>query len=89
VIAGRGGDDAFLFLFLRKLGEGVARAALLEAPGALEIIELAINLHPAELAQRDGLCAGRFVNRAFDARGGFFDVVKGRYQDRESLHRES
>ena len=77
VIAGRGGDHAFLFCSAEKLREGVARAAFLEAAGALEIVELAINLHPGELAQRDRLRAGRFVNRALDAAGGFFDVVKG------------
>ncbi len=76
MIAGGGGDDAFFLLLGRELGEGVARAALLEAAGALEIIELAINLHPGELAQGDRSRAGRFVDRAFDAGGGVFDVVE-------------
>ena len=82
MIAGRGGDDAYLLLFGGELDERVARAAFLEASGALKIIELAMNLHPGELAQRDGLWARRFVNRAFDARGGFFDVVEGGGQGR-------
>ena len=41
-----------------------------------------MNLHPGELAQWDGLWARRFVNRAFDTRGGFFDVVEGGGQGR-------
>ncbi|MBA3651944.1 MAG: hypothetical protein H0W66_10815, partial [Chthoniobacterales bacterium] len=65
------------FLLVGKLDEGVARAAFLKAPGALEVVELAINLHPGELAERDRLRAGRFVDRAFDAPGGSLDVVEG------------
>ena len=76
VIAGGGGDDASLFLLGRKLDEGVARAAFLETAGALEVIELAVNLHPGELAQRDRMRAGRFVDGAFDSLRGFFDVVR-------------
>jgi hypothetical protein len=40
------------------------------------IIELAINLHPGELAQRDGAGTGGLVDRALDGAGGGFDVVE-------------
>ena len=51
VVAGGGRDHAALLLFRRQLREGVARAALLEASGALQVVELAENLHAGDLAQ--------------------------------------
>src|SRR5712691_4847533 len=77
MIAGRGGDHAFLLLLGRKLGEGITRAAFFETAGALEIIELGINFHPGQLAEWDRLWAGRFVDRAFNAAGSCFDVAEG------------
>ena len=67
-------DDAALCLLGQKLGEGVVRAAFLEAAGALEVVEFAENLHPGELAQRDRLGTGRLVNGALDALGRGFDI---------------
>ena len=53
MIPGRRGDNPFLLLLVGELNERVTRPTLLETSGALEVIELAINLHPRELAQRD------------------------------------
>lgn len=77
MIAGRRSDNAFLFLFVRELDERVAGAAFFKAPGALEIVEFAINLHPGQLAQRDGSRAWRFVNRASNALGRGLDIAEG------------
>ena len=57
----------FFFCSGESLDKRVVRAAFLEAAGALEVVELAVDLHPGELAQRNRLRAGRLVNGAFDA----------------------
>ena len=76
VVAGGGRDDAALLLFRRQLREGVARAAFLEAAGALQVLELAENLHARDLAQRNRRLAGRIINRAIDSLPCLFDVFQ-------------
>ena len=51
VIAGRRRDHAPFAGFVRKLQQRVARAALLETAGALQIVELAIDPRAGELRQ--------------------------------------
>ena len=63
VIAGRSRDDAALLLIGRKLRERVARAAFLETSGALQVVELAENLHAGDFAQRNRRRAGRVDKR--------------------------
>ena len=76
VIAGGGRDDAALLLFRRQLRQGVARAAFLEAAGALQVLELAENFHARDLAQRNRRLAGRIINRALDSLPRLFDVLQ-------------
>ena len=59
VIASRSGDDAALLLIRRKLNQGVARAALLEASSALQVLEFAENSHTGEVAEWNGMRTGR------------------------------
>jgi hypothetical protein len=55
MVAGGRGDDAALFLLRRKLRERVTRAPFLETSGALQIVELAVNLQPViSLSAIDG-----------------------------------
>jgi hypothetical protein len=63
-------------LFRRQLREGVARAAFLEAAGALQVIELADDLHAGHLAQRNRFPAGRKINRALDPFSRRLDVCQ-------------
>ena len=74
VIAGGRGDHAALALLGRQLQQRVARAALLEAAGALQVVELAVDVRAGELRQRDRLDARRVVDAAGDAFPGGFDV---------------
>ena len=76
VIAGGGGDDAALFLLGRQLGEGVGGAAFFETSGALEVVELAVDLHPGQLAQRDGVRTGGVVDGVLDAIARGLDVLE-------------
>ena len=48
VIASRRRNDAALFLIGGQLRKRVARTAFLETPGALQVVELAENLHPGD-----------------------------------------
>ena len=50
VIASRRRDHASFFLIGRKLRERVARASLLKTSGALQVVELAKNLHAGDFA---------------------------------------
>jgi hypothetical protein len=74
VIAGGGRDDAALTLRRRKLQQRIACAALLEAAGALQVIELAMDVRAGKLRQRDRLDARRFVDAAANALARGFDV---------------
>ncbi len=69
--------DASFLLPGRKLGERVTRAAFLETAGALVVVELAMDLHPGELAQRDRLRTRGVVDRALDTVGRCLDVGEG------------
>ncbi len=53
VVAGGGRDHAALALLGREEQQRVARAALLEAAGALQVVELAVDLRAGEMRQRD------------------------------------
>src|SRR6185436_13849185 len=61
----------------RELQQRVARAALLEAPGALQIVELAVDVRAGELRQRNRFDAGRVVDAARDPKARSFDVGEG------------
>src|SRR5437870_9945540 len=92
VAGGRSGDAAF-FLVVGQLREGIARAAFLETSGALQVVELAVDLHAADLAQCDGRRTWRIEDRAGDtfARGSNVierDHARGMCaQDRQSTTR--
>src|SRR5579864_2187206 len=58
----------------RKLQQRIARAAFLEGAGALQIIELAMDVRAGELRQRNRLDAWRFVDAAAYALARGFDV---------------
>ena len=74
MIAGRGRDHAALALLRREPRQRVARAALLEASGALQIVELAIDVRAGELRKRDRLDARRDVDAARDPLARGLDV---------------
>ena len=74
VVAGRRRDHAAPALLGREQQQRVARAALLEAAGALQVVELAVDVRAGELRQRDRLDARRQVDAAGDPRAGGFDV---------------
>jgi len=57
VIAGRGSDDPATALFRGKLQQGIARARSLKLPVALQIFQLAKNLHP--VASDSGMDGGQ------------------------------
>ena len=76
VIARGGRDHAAFLLVGRQLRESVARAAFLETAGALQVVELAENFHPGDLAQRNRRLAGRIIDRAFDSLPRLFDVFE-------------
>jgi hypothetical protein len=74
VIAGRCGNDAALPRVGRELQQRVARAAFLETAGALQVIELAINVRAGELRKRDRFDAGRVVDASRDPVACGFDI---------------
>jgi hypothetical protein len=74
VIAGGRGDHAASSLLRRQLQQGVARAALLEAAGALQVIELAVDMRAGELRQRNRFDARRVIDATGDAVAGSLDV---------------
>src|SRR5205814_1299008 len=76
VIARGRGDHAALLLIWWQLSQSVTRAAFLEASGALQVVELAEDLHTRDLTQRNGIWAGRIVDRAGDALTRRFDIAK-------------
>ena len=65
MIAGGGGNDSALLLFGRQLRKRVACAPFLETTSALDSIQLAVNLHPGDFTQRNGMRTRRVENRAF------------------------
>ena len=82
VVAGRRRDDAAPALLGREQQQRVARAALLEAAGALQVVELAVDVRAGELRQRDRLDAGRVVDAAGDARARGLDVGERDHRER-------
>ena len=74
MVAGGRRDHAALALFGRELQERVARAALLEAAGALQVVELAVDMRAGEPRQRYRFNARREVDAARDAFTRSFDV---------------
>ena len=87
VIAGGCGDHATFLLIRRQLGQSVARTALLETSGALQVVELAENFHARDLAQRDGVTARGVVNRTSDPFARRFDILERDH--RVSIYRAS
>ncbi len=79
VVARRGGDDAATARLRRQPQQRIARAALLEAAGALQVIELAENVRAGELRQRDRFDARRQVHAAGDPRARRLDVGEGQH----------
>ena len=77
VIAGRRRDHAAPAFVRRELEQCVARAALLEAAGALQVVELAVNMRAGELRQWNRLDARREIDAARDAHAGSFNVGEG------------
>src|SRR4029434_7339786 len=70
----RRGDHAALALLVGQTQQRVACAALLEAAGALQVIELAVDVRAGELRQRNRLDAWRLVNAACNAFARGLDV---------------
>ena len=66
VVAGAGRNDATFFSCGRKPEQRVARAALLERAGALEVVEFADDLRPGDLGERNRFRAGRDNDAAGD-----------------------
>ena len=77
MIAGGRRDHTALALLIAKKQQCVARAALLEAAGALQVIELAEDVCAGQLRQRDRLDARRLVDAAADAFARRLDVRRG------------
>ena len=77
VIAGGSRDDAALALARVELEQRIARAALLERAGALEVVEFAEDPRARDLGERNGLRAGRLDHAAGDAAAGGADVGEG------------
>ena len=59
VVARGSGDDAASLLIGIEQSQGIARAALFETAGALQVFEFAIDLQARGLRQRDGKRARR------------------------------
>jgi len=76
MIAGGSRDNAAFFLFIRKLDQRVARAAFLKTSGALQVVELAEDLHAGDLAQRNGWRTRRMEDGAFNALVRGLDVLE-------------
>ena len=74
VVARGGRDHPALARPVVQQQQGVARAAFLERPGALEVLQLAINPRPGRLRERDALRTGRDHDGPRDAAAGGLDV---------------
>ena len=79
VVARGGGDDAAAARLGGELQQRIARAALLEAAGALQVIELAEDVRAGELRQRNRFDARRQIHAAGDARARGLDVGEGQH----------
>src|SRR4051812_39825646 len=74
VVPGRGGDHSALSLGSIQLKQGIARAAFFKTARALEMFELAKNIHASGFRQRDR--ARRWRDPAFDAQRGRLNISK-------------
>src|SRR5690606_9068292 len=77
VVAGRGGDDAALLLVRGQLQQPVQGAALLEAAGEVQIVELDPDLGAGQLRQAARVTDGRAVDLTGDTLLRRPDVVDG------------
>src|SRR4029434_1484195 len=76
MVARRSGNDSTLVLVARQLCQRIARAPFLEASRALQVVELAENLHAGDLAQRNGGRTRRIINSVRSAFARGCDVLK-------------
>ena len=76
MIASRGRDYSAFFLLRGQLRERIACAAFFEASGALQVVQLAKNLHAGELTQRDRCPTGRVVDCPLDSFPSSLDITK-------------
>ncbi|MNE42680.1 hypothetical protein D3C80_1368240 [compost metagenome] len=77
VVAGRGGDDAALHLIRRQLQQPVQGAALLEAAGEVQVVELDPDLGAGQLRQAARIADGGAVHLAGDAGLRRANIVDG------------
>src|SRR5882724_1839673 len=76
VVPGRGRYNAALLLRRRKQCEGIPRAPLFEAASALEIFQLAENLHPGDFRKWYRRRTRRFNDVTANALRGRFDILE-------------
>src|SRR6266481_1894387 len=76
MIASRGRDYSAFFLLRGQLRERIACAAFFEASGALQVVQLAKNLHAGELTQRDRCPTGRVVDCPLDSFPSSLDITE-------------
>ena len=77
VVAGRGGDDTALALIGIQQQQTVQRAALLEATGEVQVVELDPDLGPGQLGQAPGVPRRGMIDLTPDALAGGLDIGKG------------
>src|SRR5439155_12077213 len=76
VISGARRDNASLFLLAGQQQQSIAGTAFLKAAGALQVFQLAENLHAGEVRKRNRAGTRRFEHGAGNAAGGSLDVVE-------------
>ena len=76
MIAGAGGDDAAGALLGREQRQLVGGAALLERSGALQVLQLEMDLRTAQIAEGPGERTGRHRHVAADALSRGEDVLQ-------------
>jgi len=76
VVPSGGRDHSSLLRLLRQHHQSIARPALLEAAGPLQVFHFAIHLHPRFLGERNAQGTRRIQDRALDADGSRFYVLK-------------
>jgi hypothetical protein len=85
VIASGRSDDAALPLVRGQQFQSIARPALLETPGPLEILEFAVNLEPGRFGEWNRQWAGRLHDMPSQADRRGFDVLNA---DSHANHHE-
>jgi hypothetical protein len=76
MVARRSGNDSTLLLVTRQLCQRIARSPFLKASRALQVVELAENFHPGDVAQRNGGRTRGTINRVRNSFARSFDVLK-------------